>query len=359
MYQHIKWLIFPIAIVIFVSSLAITFAQSTDIVPSDEILVLQGSTLYRFQADAIATTTGLAQPTTTTKLSNVSFSNHDLVSLGIDPSHQFLYSIQVLARDNQRQPRPTVLELIQTNLITGEQKVLMTQPGLFQFIASPDGQRVLVAYFETGAEYGVGWLRACILDLKSSVCSVINDLTLAYYGNEWIDATHLVLLSWNHQLYTYDIEKQALTPHSIPDDQWDVLASTHIPGTQQILLSATRLPVDLSEATYFLLYDLQTGQLTQLNYTALATQPYIIGVDRLLLSSDGHYLLYAGLDKRALIDFTTGQLIAEFDNVFQASWLKDGSSLVMNSPNGVQVYDVRTQQAKTLMASTIDTVILS
>jgi hypothetical protein len=70
MYRHIKWLIFPIAIVLFVSSLAITFAQSTDIVPSDEILVLQGSTLYRFQADAIATTTGLAQPTTTTKLSD-------------------------------------------------------------------------------------------------------------------------------------------------------------------------------------------------------------------------------------------------------------------------------------------------
>jgi len=361
MYQitHCRGLL--IASAIFVLSATIAAAQSVPTTTSDEIMVLQDATLSRYRVDSTqAGTSGLVtQAVSTSTLQGIRLSDPDLVSIGPDQAEQFIYTVEVIARDNQKQPRPTMLELVQTNLATGERKVLMTQEGLFQFVPSPDGQYLLVTYFEPGAEFGVGWARACILDLGSNQCVEIKDVTLAYYGSEWLSSTRLLLLSWDHQLYTYDLETSQLTLHFIPTDQWDVVASARVPGTEQVLLSADRLPGDLAAPISFVVYNLKTEQLTELPYTALSAQPYSYGVDRLLISSDGRYLFYAGLDKRALVEFATGQLIAEFDNVFQASWLNDGRSLALYSPNGVQVFDAVTRQTTTLAPSTINTVLLN
>lgn len=361
MYRIIYGKVFLIAITLFMLCFMTAAAQSSNPVAPEDILVLQDATVYRFSAQKTqdAAQADFTQAASTTSVPGLNLADPDLVSIGADRLKQFVYTVEIIARDKQKQPRPTMLELVQTNLATGERKVLMTQEGLFQFIPSPDGRYLLVTYFEPGAEFGVGWARACVIDLASNQCVAIKDVTLAYSGSEWISPTRLLILSWERQLYTFDVETNEIILHSVPTDQWSIITSARVPGTEQILLSADPVSGDLAAPTSFVLYDLKTGQLTQLAYTALTTQPYSRGVDTLLFSSDGRYLFYAGLDKRALVEFATGELIAEFDYVFGASWLNDSRSLVLRSPNGVQVFDAVTRQTTTLAPSTINTVILN
>ncbi len=358
MYQSIKLLVYLIGVV----TLAFTTVAAQTPVPAlpEDILVLRDTTLYRFRAQ---TTQGVEQAAFTqaasaTTVAELNLADPDIVSVGADRAKQFVYTVEVIARDNQEQPRPTMLELVQTNLATGERRVLMTQPGLFHFVPSPDGRYLLVTYFEPRTEYGGGWARVCILDLGSNECPEVKDFTTNPAGGQWISPTRLLILSWTHQLYTFDLVTNELVSHPIAEDQWFINGAINVPGTEQILLSMDGLS-NPGAPNSFALYDLQTGQFTQLPYTALNTQTYNHDVDTLLFSSDGRYLLYAGLDTYALVEFATGQLITEFDHVFQASWLDDGRSLVLDSPNGIQVFDAVTRQTTTLAPSALNTVILN
>jgi hypothetical protein len=89
------------------------------------------------------------------------------------------------------------IDVKQTNV-----EVLYKGSNLEDLIPSPDGQRILLTYFE--GDLGRSELHVCLLDIQAKTC---NDFKLGVYSNgdyvRWLDNRYFVVLR-NQKFYVAD-----------------------------------------------------------------------------------------------------------------------------------------------------------
>ena len=85
-------------------------------------------------------------------------------SADIDPTGQIIYQIEAWGRSTN--PRilnlPIGADLLQINLETNTQEVIFDRTSVFNFVLSPDGERMIVFYY--AGEYLYSTQHACVLD---------------------------------------------------------------------------------------------------------------------------------------------------------------------------------------------------
>lgn len=252
-----------------------------------------------------------------------------LYAADIDPAAQYLYQIEVWGRSsNRRIPNaPTGGELVRIDMVTKERQVISKNTTIFHFVLSPDGQRMILFYYD--GEFLYSKPRACILDLHSFQCK---DLTFDYVRTTsfWIDNdTFVISINDINTLRLVDAVTGSHTTLALPPE-WHIYTAALIPQSNSILVDThPRELVDRIPPISFLTYDLETGNVQLLPYTALDTGDYTI-VNELQFSPSGDYLLYRG-GNVALVDFSSGELIQEFTAVYSAGWLDEHTLLVQGS----------------------------
>jgi hypothetical protein len=133
-----------------------------------------------------------------------------------------------------------------------------------------------------------------------------------------------------------------------------------IPGTRNLLVSATLLTADVSLPAHFLTYHLDTDIITQLPFTTVS-DPNFIAAGEMQFSPDGRYLFYRSGTPAALIDFQTGQLITRLDGTRAVEWVDNTTLLIQGLHEGeLQVYtlDVPTGSTNVLLRDEAATGIL-
>jgi WD40 repeat protein len=216
-------------------------------------------------------------------------------------------------------PTTTVLEAI--DLSTNTSRIILERTGIDRFAVSPDGNLIAVLYYS--GEYGRSDLLSCILNVETGLCSEID---LPVSSITWIsDEGYAAVSSINRGLYTIDAETLTVTRLPVPEE-WFLYSVTKIPDRSQLLISG-RLRTDTQQnAAQFLLFDLAEMQLSDFQYDAVSGD--YASVSEWHFSPDGRYLLYGGYLTRALVEFETGALIAEFSEMSQPNWLKDNETLL-------------------------------
>lgn len=214
-----------------------------------------------------------------------------LYAADIDPAAQYLYQIEVWGHSsNRRIPNaPTGGELVRIDISTRQRQVIFDGTTVYHFILSPDGQRMILFYYD--GEFLYSKPQACILDLQSFQCK---DLTFDYVlrTSFWIDNDTFVtgIVDFN-PLRLVDAVTGSHKTLTLPPE-WHIYSATLIPGSNSLLVDThPRELVDRIPPISFLTYDLETGNVQLLPYTALDTGEYTI-VNELQFSPGGDYLLY-------------------------------------------------------------------
>lgn len=269
-----------------------------------------------------------------------------LISVGMDASTQFLYTIESTAND-ERGLKPAATQLVQTDRVSQERRVILEHPALFTFSISLNGDALFVIYFE--GDYGGSRRYGCILDVTTGQCNHL-DISLAPNIPVWVESDRVILLSEDRQLYSVDAANLELTPLPLTDE-WAILSFTKVPDKATLLVSANpRQSTEMPPEVNFLMLDLNTIELSSLQYSAVES-PYG-SVDSWLFSPDGRYLLYGSTFNMALVEFETGALVSEFADVIQATWLPDSSGIVMHinteRPGSIIRFGLRSRETQTL-----------
>ncbi len=241
----------------------------------------------------------------------------------------------------------------------------MERPGLTYFAASPQGDHILVFYFEGKIEKSR--YVACMLDTKSGQCTPL-DIDIIYPNQAvWIDNQTVAILSLLREITLVD--SVTLKSRSIKLENQPISIATFalIPKTHKLILSVTLTNVmPLSPVRLYTL-DLDAEVFEALSYTSLFNDNPLneTTVSAWSFSPDRDHLFYGNLGddgKMALVEFQTGKVIGIFDKVTQASWLADNRLIFIegfqNPPPLLEV-NALTGQTKTLIADATGMVIIN
>lgn len=354
----LKHLRFSLGVIgLLISQIAVTSGQTPTEISQDEILLSNGSTIFTWNVtqarSAAITNASISFQDTINLLPSVTV-QPAAFSIAVDQSRQFLYTIEAITFDDRG--RPTATQFVQTLTQTGERRILLDRPGLYNFQLSPDGGKIFLTYFD--GVFSEGALYGCILDLASSTCDEI-ELQIALNPYSWLDNNKILFLSSKRNIHQFDVATQSLVEIPISSD-WYIRSFTPIPNRNSILIAAdtrdyTLLPVQ------FLEMNLDTLVLSDLSYDALDNK--YTSVQAWSFSPDGRYLFYGNLiHSMVLVEFETGKVLGEFEDVTQTLWLNDCQLIfatgVESSPS-IFEFDVQTGQTTTLIADAAGMVILN
>lgn len=271
----------------------------------------------------------------------------DLVSDG-----NYLYLIQGPPLVLKNPPRQTTL--FRVDLLTQEREVIYTNQEVFRFDLSPDQHLAAVSSYQ--GDFGRSSQQVCLLDMQTFVCEpLILDAT--YRFGTWVDNETFVLFGGGGYL-AWVVNANDLSTTLIANlENWYINSLTHIPNTRKILLGAN-LRTEAWEVSHFLVYDLDTTQLTEITYRPPANNSQKLQdygqVYALQFSPNAQYLLYSGGNyRKALIDFTTGELITELTGSI-AYWLPNGEGIISThrvNDDLLQIskFDLATRQTEILL----------
>ncbi len=352
-----------IFIVVFIVQTSVTTSQDSSgngqpVFPNDAFLLWNGSSLIQWQPTVSVQKSYLnLTELEMNRQENVSTPKQNLgtLSIALDRTNQYIYTLEVISKDERG--LPYALQIVQTNILTQNQKSLLTKVGLFTFLMSPNNDKILALYFD--GEFGRSGQHACVLTLVSGTCNELN-LPLAPKVMQWIDNQTFVVLSLKRQLYLVNSSTLEMTLLPIPDT-WDIVSAVPIPGTNSLLLSVN--PKNYVTApVQFLKFDLSTMRLTDFPYDALNSD--YTSVQDWWFSPDGQYLLYGagGSFGMVLVEFKTGQLITELKNVYSPVWFPDSKGVMLlyrtADQSSVIKFDLQTKQSSTLIANAANIVVL-
>lgn len=248
----------------------------------------------------------------------------------IDPTGRYLYRIEAWGRStNRRMPgAPTSAELVRIDLETNAREVMLDNASVFNFVLSPDGERMVVFFY--AGEYMYSVQQACVLSFDTGLCVRV-DLERVSRSAFWVDNQQFILGNGQFPpLKLINSDTNQITPLNTPSE-WYIYWATTIPNTEELLINVH--PRELSgniPANSFLNFDIKTGESALLPYKALDSRQYLT-IDHLELSPNADYLLYSGLNT-ALVHFQTGELIREFMGPHQFGWIDDHILLVQRRP---------------------------
>jgi hypothetical protein len=246
----------------------------------------------------------------------------------IDPTERYLYRIEAWGRStNRRMPgAPTGAELVRIDLETNAREVMLDNASVFNFVLSPDGERMVVFFYD--GEYLNARQQACVLTLDTGECFRI---TADYVGRlaHWINSLQFLLTTnITYPLGIMNTIDGTLEPITLPSEL-EFYMGTSIQNTSSLILPGQPRENALEHPIGFFIYDLNTNILTNLPYTTPNTIEYIsVGV---YVSPNTDYLLYSG-HNTSLVDFQTGEMIREFKGPHQFGWLDDHTLLVQRRP---------------------------
>jgi hypothetical protein len=286
-------------------------------------LVIRESSLIAVNTSTLEETTLLTLPTRQIGSEGARSLTQDspaYVGMGtVDRGFQWLYTIEY--RGSDRRTLPTASQLVRTRVATGERTVLIDGPGLSDFVPSPDGRHLLVAYYE--AEFYDSRSYACVLDVESGVCDEVDIVVQDFDPGTWVDDNTIVIES-ARDLLLYSVTIDELEAQLLPlPEEWFPYTAVAVPGTQLLLISA-RLRVGSAVRSDILQYDLETNELSDFRYDVLSDE--YTSVDQWDFSPNNEYLLY-GSRRKALVEFETGDFVAELVGVIQAVWLSNNTLL--------------------------------
>jgi dipeptidyl aminopeptidase/acylaminoacyl peptidase len=234
------------------------------------------------------------------------------MSRQMDLENQQLYLLQ--RPEVARTPQPS--RIVRLDILTGEQEVIYEATEIYTIELSPDKRKLAVSSFPRGFKSNLS--RTCILDLETEICEPV--IFEEYYRfSTWVDESSFIL-TWEagSALYLADITN--LVPRKITAfENWLVHDLEVIPNTQKVLLSVTDLVAD--NTPQLVILDLETLNLTDCAFDSRYGHSYIS------ISPDGRYLLESYSRNTSLVDFQTGNLIAEF-TASNAHWLPDSKTVV-------------------------------
>jgi WD40 repeat protein len=289
---------------------------------SDTVLLLQGSSVISWNLNTSAQMPYLNLADNISRPDGLLPEDKLIVmnpQLGRD-SHA-LYFLMGFGQDGLSPPQHT--KMMWVDLSTFEATTIFEKEGLSNFALSPNNQRAIVTYFE--GEYGKSRQYSCVLDLASGNCAP-GDMAIGNWGWTWVDDESYIILSRAGRKF-YLIDANSLEAHPLPvDESWYLQSFTLIPDTRKLLISARQRTDITSDASQFLRLDLDTEEVTDFAYDAVSSE--YSSVSDWQFSPDGKYLLYGSVSERALIDFHTGELIAEFKDATQAEWLSNDDLLI-------------------------------
>ena len=245
----------------------------------------------------------------------------------IDPMGRYLYQVEAWGRSTNWNilNAPTGAELVRIDLATNEREIVFDRTTVFDFVLSPDGQRMVVFYYVE--EYLHSRQNACILELQTLGCEVLDFENVGMA--EWLSSkTFLVRSADINPLQVIDAENGESQTLVFPPE-WQIYWGTRLPKTHSLLVSGQPYENALQHPIHFLIYDLDSGNVEFLPYTAPNTVEYIT-VNELQLSPNAGYLLYKGFNT-ALVNFESGELIEEFTSIYSAGWIDDKTLIVQGS----------------------------
>lgn len=266
----------------------------------------------------------------------------------VDPTGQTLYQIEVWGRSQNRNilGAPTGGELVAINIATNTRDVIFDSTTVFNFVLSPDGQRMVV-FFNIG-EYLYSKQHACVLNLKSHECQPLEFDNIAIA--EWINNQEFITRTGDaNPLKLVNVDSYTHKTLVFPSE-WQVYWGTLLPFTSYLVVSGQPYESALEHPNSFLFYNLLTDKVEISGFRAL--NKYFL-IEDLLFSGDGKYLFYGSSPQATLIDFKSGELIQEFATVISAQWVDEQTLIVQgsldNSPVSIMRFDAISRHVTILL----------
>lgn len=266
----------------------------------------------------------------------------------VDPTGQTLYQIEIWGRSQNRNilGAPTGGELVAIDIQTNTREVIFNSTTVFNFVLSPDGQRMVV-FFNIG-EYLYSEQHACVLNLNSQECQPLEFDNIAIA--EWISNQEFITRTGDvHPLQLVNVDSNTYKTLIFPSD-WQVYWGTLLPLTSELVVSGQPYEDALEHPNSFLSYNLLTDKVEISRFSAL--NKYFL-IEELLFSKDGKYLFYGSSPQASLIDFKSGELIQEFETVLSAEWIDEQTLIVQGSldesPVSIMRFDVTSRQVTMLL----------
>lgn len=296
-------------------------AQTDEPSASSTILVMDNNQLYEWDTETLSrkhlteVSTLLPEPV------------HDMFSPApiiirpkVTPDLEVFYGIEAEGRDKRNLPIET--RLIEISLTSAEKKVLLDRPGIYEIVLSPDSRHIFVAYYV--GEFGVSRKEACILSLTNGICQPAG-LDMQLDEGRWINNdSYLVIIRQQFHLVSLDGSHRAYPEN----EEWFIGTALVVPGTQRVLVSASKKNRDENEPPQFLDFDPQTGSLQSL----YSSGDDIFGTTGdWEVSPDSRYMSYIDNTKAVVVEMETGLRIAEVEvgRVTQTAWLPDSLNYVL------------------------------
>jgi hypothetical protein len=270
----------------------------------------------------------------------------------VDPSGRYLYQIEAWGHStNPRIPgAPTGAALVRVNLTTFEREPVFNRANVFNFVLSPNGQRMLVFFY--AGEYLHSTQMVCVWHVITGNCMTLDYDYVARTGF-WVDEdTFVIGTNDSDPLRLIEADTKVQSIITLPHE-WYIYWAAPIPTSNSLLIYVHPREILLEiPPISFILYDIPTGNTHLLPYSALDTSDYLT-IDEILISPDTQYMLYKGL-RTALVDFTSGALIQEFTAAYSADWIDDHTLLIQGSRNDgpleIMRVDASTSQVQTLLS---------
>lgn len=208
-------------------------------------------------------------------------------------------------------PFPTQTQILRVDPQMQTSTVIYERPGIFTFVLSPDGQQMIVGYYES--DYYFSTQRACVLDFQTDICGDIPH-AIANIPGQWIDEVDILVLSGD-DLLPHVINSNSGVDVVIPIPLgWNLISSIPIPNAHLVVLTMGR--IDLNGIPEYRLFtvDIDTMQIEMLQYENDRQLTSLLG-----FSPHSRYLFYNGATFE-LIEFATGRVISVFDRVINFGW---------------------------------------
>jgi hypothetical protein len=230
-------------------------------------------------------------------------------------------------------------QLIQIDTRTKEKRTLFEYPGLFTIVAiSPNGQKIILDYFVEDAYYPI----FCVFDIIQEDCEH-SEFSLDWRHTHWINDSQFLTIAESAELYLVDAATLATERIYLPAPihAFDLLRS------RQVLTFEKQ---GNRPATFYTI-GLDTQQYQFLPYSTISN--YYAFLSELQLSPNEKYLLYGHSENYVVIDFISGEMIGEIDEVFSAEWLPDSQGIIfVRGPDGnrseVSLFDLTSRSLDVL-----------
>lgn len=245
----------------------------------------------------------------------------NILQIALDSNQRFAFRLEVTASDDRQ--RILYTRLVRTDLKSHEEAVLLERPGIIQFAVSPAADKVFILYYEGAAEQSR--LIPCLLMIDAGECEEISVMPWTTSYPVWLDNQTLAMLTGARKVTLIDASSLQSTVLSTPDN-FSIVSFAPIPNTHQFILGVNRYNAFPGTPIEFYTLDRDTQQVSEFAYDTIFDPRTIDGttVTAWLFSPDGRYLLYGNMGlytKMALVEYQTGRVIAQLDEITQATWL--------------------------------------